>query len=94
MCSYHTAVAVPEPQEIAQRELRNDSAAVLRAVERGKSFVITRNGTPVAELSPLRKQRFVPAEQVVAMFRDDLPLDRDRFVDDLDRWVAQDVPDA
>ena len=36
---------------ISQRELRNDSAAVLREVQRGESFVVTRNGTPVASLA-------------------------------------------
>jgi hypothetical protein len=33
------------PHEITQRELRNDSGAIMRAVERGKSFTIARNGT-------------------------------------------------
>ncbi|PYY19542.1 MAG: prevent-host-death protein, partial [Acidobacteria bacterium] len=32
---------------ITQRELRNQSAAVLREVEAGRTIVVTRNGTPV-----------------------------------------------
>lgn len=36
-----------------QRELRNDSAEVLRLVEQGETFTITRRGVPVALLSPL-----------------------------------------
>jgi len=32
----------------AQRELRNQDAEVLAAVEAGVSFVVTRNGVPVA----------------------------------------------
>ncbi len=36
-----------------QRELRNDSAEVLRLVEQGETFTITRRGVPVAVLSPL-----------------------------------------
>ena len=36
-----------------QRELRNDSAEVLRLVERGETFTITRRGVPVAVLGPL-----------------------------------------
>lgn len=35
-------------REITQRELRNDSGEVLRAVGRGEEFVVTRNGEPVA----------------------------------------------
>jgi len=48
-------------REISQRELRNSSAEVLRAVQDGESITITSNGTPVAELVPLRRGRFVDA---------------------------------
>ena len=37
---------------ISQRELRNDSAAVLRRVEGGENLTVTRRGVPVARLSP------------------------------------------
>lgn len=39
---------------ISQRELRNDNAEVVRAVERGESFVVTRRGVPVARLVPVQ----------------------------------------
>jgi prevent-host-death family protein len=45
---------------ITQRELRNDSAAVLREVQAGHTLVVTRNGTPIAEIRPLPPRRFVP----------------------------------
>src|SRR5208283_1159771 len=35
---------------ITQRELRNQSAAVLREVEAGRTIIVIRNGTPVGEL--------------------------------------------
>lgn len=38
--------------EVASRELRNDTAGVLRRVERGDTVVITRRGKPVADLVP------------------------------------------
>lgn len=38
---------------ISQRELRNDSGQVLRDVERGEGFVVTRRGVPVARVVPL-----------------------------------------
>ena len=38
---------------ITQREFRNNSAAVMDAVEAGDTYHITRNGTEVAELRPL-----------------------------------------
>jgi prevent-host-death family protein len=38
---------------ISQRELRNDSGAVLRQVEQGATFRVTNRGTPVATLGPV-----------------------------------------
>ncbi|GAA4683166.1 type II toxin-antitoxin system prevent-host-death family antitoxin [Nocardioides nanhaiensis] len=38
---------------ISQRELRNDNASVVREVEAGESFVVTRRGVPVARLVPI-----------------------------------------
>ena len=78
-------------REISQRELRNDSGAILRAVEAGKTFVVTRNGTPIAELHPLRRKAFVPSADLVAMVRRDPPVERERFFDDLDASVDQDA---
>ena len=86
---YPGRMAEPAEREITQRELRNDSGAILRAVEDGATFVVTRNGTPVAELHPLRRRTFVPTTQVLAMFAHDSVIDADRFFDDLDAGVDQ-----
>ncbi|UDY23021.1 type II toxin-antitoxin system Phd/YefM family antitoxin [Nocardioides sp. Kera G14] len=40
------------PRTISHRELRNNSAQVLRDVEAGETFIITNNGRPVAQLMP------------------------------------------
>lgn len=40
-------------RSISQRELRNDNATIMRAVESGESFVVTRRGVPVARLTPV-----------------------------------------
>jgi len=80
----------PEPREITQRELRNESGAIMRAVERGESFTITRNGTRVGRLLPLRRRTFVPREEVLATFRTGQVLDAERFRRDLDADVDQD----
>jgi prevent-host-death family protein len=39
-------------ETIGQRRLRNDNAELIRRVEAGESFVVTRNGRPVADLVP------------------------------------------
>jgi prevent-host-death family protein len=75
---------------ITQRELRNQSGEILRRLNQGESFVITRNGVPVGELTPVRRRRFVPAAAVVAIFRDAPAIDPGRFRADVDAWVGQD----
>lgn len=42
-------------ETISQRQMRNDSAAILRRVEAGESFVITNRGVEVARLVPFRR---------------------------------------
>jgi prevent-host-death family protein len=71
-------------REITQRELRNESGEIMRRLDEGESFVITRNGVPVGELAPLRRHRFVRAEAAVAMFRGAPTVDFERFRADLD----------
>lgn len=39
---------------ISQRELRNSNAEIIRGVERGESYTVTRHGVPVARIGPLR----------------------------------------
>ncbi|MEV7925095.1 MULTISPECIES: type II toxin-antitoxin system Phd/YefM family antitoxin [unclassified Kitasatospora] len=51
---------------ITQREFRNNSAAVMDAVEAGETFHITRNGVEVAELRPVSGRRRLTAEELVA----------------------------
>ena len=54
--------------EITQRELRRASGAIMRALDRGESFVVTRNGVAVGELRPVRRRRFVSASRVLEAF--------------------------
>jgi prevent-host-death family protein len=54
---------------ITQREFRNNSAAVMDAVEAGETYHITRNGIEVAELRPLARRRRLNAEELVARHR-------------------------
>ncbi|MGI8686000.1 MAG: type II toxin-antitoxin system Phd/YefM family antitoxin [Acidimicrobiales bacterium] len=78
-------------EQITQRELRNESGEIMRRVDQGETFIVTRNGTPVGELAPLRRHRFVSAEAVVAMFRNAPPVDAERFRADLDAVASQDI---
>lgn len=76
---------------IAQRELRNQNAAIMDAVSGGDSFIVTRNGIPVAELRPIssERRRIVSKADVVAMFAAGPHIDAAQFRKDLDRLVDQ-----
>ena len=88
-----TATPGYDPQmsrTISQRELRNDSGAIMRALDRGESFVVTRNGVPVGELRPVRRP-FVARDRLVEALRDAPAIDPERFRDDVDRALDQDA---
>ena len=74
---------------ISQRELRNDNAEIMRRVEAGESFVVTRNGKPIADLVPHGpSRRRKTGRDTQEEFRQLPPIDvvqwyRDREADDL-----------
>lgn len=47
------SASLPREESLSQRELRNESGRVLRAVSEGRSFVLTNRGTPVGRIVPL-----------------------------------------
>jgi prevent-host-death family protein len=76
---------------ITQRELRNDSGAILREVQAGQVVIISRNGVPVAELRPLPPRRFVTRAVIADAARRAPRVDADRLRADLDAVVDQSV---
>jgi prevent-host-death family protein len=78
---------------ITQRELRNDSAAVLREVQAGQTLIVTRNGVPVAELRPVPPRRFVPRAVLSSAAKAAARVDFDTFRADFDA-IVDDSPDA
>lgn len=75
---------------ITQRELRNESGEIMRRLDRGESFIVTRSGVPVGELTPIRRRRSVPAEVFVNTMRGAPRVDLKRLRRDLDRVASQD----
>lgn len=69
---------------ITQRELRNDSGRIMRGLDEGQTFVVTRRNEPVGELRPLRRRRLVDAQAVEELFRSAPPVDAARLRHDLD----------
>ena len=74
---------------MTQRQLRNESAAVLREVQAGQTVIVTRNGVPVAELRPVPPRRFVPRAVIADAARRAARVDANRLRADLDAVVDQ-----
>jgi len=81
--------------EVASRELRNNTANLLRRVQAGEEIVITARGKPVASLVPVEttRRRWLPRAELVrrlavvqadAGLRDDLAALAGDTTDDLD----------
>ena len=77
-------------RRVTQRELRNDSGRIMRALDKGKAFVVTRNGVPVGELVPLRPRTFVSTDTAQAAFARAPRVDGRRFRRDVDAAIDQD----
>ena len=63
----------------------------MRALIEGETFIVTRNGEPIGELSPLRRHRFVRAEAAIELFRTAAPVDYDQLRHDLDELADQGI---
>lgn len=76
---------------IPQRELRNDNAKVIDAVVAGESFVVTRNGVPVAEIRPVEESRrtVVAKRELLTLAASGPHVDAARFRSDLDSFLDQ-----
>lgn len=77
-------------QEITERDLRERSDEIVRALERGESFLLAHNGTLLGELVLNRSKYFVPTEKLQAALADLPPVDFARFRADVDAFVDQD----
>lgn len=58
---------------IPQKELRNQVSEVLRRVEAGETLTVTVAGREVAEISPVRKRRWVSGPALDRVWRGPTP---------------------
>ena len=78
-------------KSIPQRELRNENAKVMDAVAGGETFIVTRNGEPVAEIRPIQSVRktFIRRQDLSRNAGVQVRIDPDQFRRDLDNAVDQ-----
>ena len=86
----HTCYTGPIAKVITQRTLRNESGEIMRGLDRGESYIVTRNGVPVGELMPVRRREAVPAEKLLAALAGAPRIDPIRFRKDVDKLIDQD----
>jgi antitoxin (DNA-binding transcriptional repressor) of toxin-antitoxin stability system len=77
-------------QKLTYTELRTGGSKVMRALDRGEDFVVTRRGRPVGELRPYRRGPFIPRTAFVELFEGSPHIDYEEFRADLDRFADQD----
>ena len=73
---------------VSVRDLRNKGAEVLGRVSGGESLTVTRDGEPVARLSPVPRAP-LNAAQVVERWRHLPPVDLAEFRADIDTVIDQ-----
>jgi antitoxin (DNA-binding transcriptional repressor) of toxin-antitoxin stability system len=78
---------------LTQRELRNQSGEITRALDRGEDFVVTRNGVPVGELRPIGRRDFATRNAVVRAFSGAPAINYEQFRADFDAfWRSSFLP--
>ncbi len=77
-------------RSLSQSELRDHTAEIMDALDRGEDFLVTRDGVPIGELRPLRRT-FVPRDLLLEPFRTAPPIDAGRLGADLDTAGDQGV---
>ncbi|MBA3249784.1 MAG: type II toxin-antitoxin system prevent-host-death family antitoxin [Geodermatophilaceae bacterium] len=77
-------------EKVFVRELRNHGGDVLNRVISGESLIVTRDGTDVAELRPLRRRSPSTAE-LIARRRHLPPVDPVSIRHDLDELLDADL---
>src|SRR3954471_10211433 len=63
-----SSATVPVVPVIAQKQLRNNTAEILRRAEAGEEFTITVAGRPVARLGPVRRRQWVSGPDLVKVW--------------------------
>ena len=62
----------------------------MRGLDRGESYIVTRNGVPVGELMPLRRRQTVPVDILLAALAGAPRIDSTKFRKDVDELIDQD----
>ena len=92
---YALDMAPPEDRstDVSVRQFVADSGSVTRGLRQGRSYTLTLNGEPLARMTPIRRRRAVPKEEVLAIFSTAPAIDTDELRADLEHFLDQEVRD-
>jgi antitoxin (DNA-binding transcriptional repressor) of toxin-antitoxin stability system len=82
-----------QPTDVSVRQFVADSGAVTRGLRQGRRYRLTLNGEPLAEITPIRRRRAVPKDEVLAAFATAPALDVDELRADLDAALDRGLRD-
>lgn len=88
-CRVYACYTHSMARKLTQRELRNNSGEIMRALDRGESFIVTRNGVPVGDLVPTGTPTFISALAAQAALAGAPRIDAERFRRDIDVLLDQ-----
>ena len=77
-------------KEVTIRELRNQGGSVVNRVAGGERLIVTRSGTPVAELRPIRSNG-LSASTLLTRWRRLPAMDYRKLRDDVDSVIEAEV---
>ena len=84
-------MALEQSTDISVRQFVADPSFVARGLRQGRAYILTLNGEPLAKMTPIRRRRAVPREQVLAVFATAPAIDVNELRADLDETVGQDL---
>ena len=86
-------MALEQPIDVSVRQFVANSGSVTRGLRQGRTYTLTLNGEPLARMTPIRRRRAVPKEEVLAIFASAPAVDVEDLRSDLDECVSQDLRD-
>jgi antitoxin (DNA-binding transcriptional repressor) of toxin-antitoxin stability system len=86
-------MALEQPIDVSVRQFVADSGSVTRGLRQGRAYTLTLNGEPLARMTPIRRRRAVPKEEVLAIFATAPAIDVQELRADLDDAISQDPRD-
>jgi antitoxin (DNA-binding transcriptional repressor) of toxin-antitoxin stability system len=82
-----------QPVPVSVRQFVADSGSVTRGLREGRSYTLTLNGEPLAEVIPIRRRQAIPKAEVLALFAAAPTIDVGELRADAEETISDEVRD-